>query len=194
VIHPIVRLYDSAEKAQEAVRQLQARRFGPRNVDLVSPPADGGGADEAALAETIAEAHVVRGRASRYARLVLDGHWMVIARAPIGTGVMVTDLLDDCGPVETGLEETEDRARAWDESAPISSALQIGTIIRNPTPFSSFWALPVVAGRGRRACELIGWPELASSRWSLSAKLGMPLLSNNPTPLSSLLKLPLTRR
>ena len=193
MIHPIVRLYDSAEKAQEAVRQLQARRFGPRNFDLVSPPSGGAATDEAALAETIAETHVVRGRERRYARLVLDGHWMVIARAPFGTGLMVTILLDDCGPVETGLEEPEDRARAWDDAAPISSALQIGTIIRNPTPLSSFWALPVLAGRGRRACELIGVPELASSNWSLSAKLGIPLISHNPAPLSSLLKLPLTR-
>ena len=194
MIHPIVRLYDSAEKAQEAIRQLQAKGFGPRNVDLVSPPESGATADEAALAETIAEAHIVRARAPRYARLVLAGHWMVIARAPIGTGVMVTDLLDDCGPVETGLEETEDRARAWDEAAPISSALQIGTIIRNPTPFSSFWALPVLPKRARRACQVIGVAELTDAGWSFSGKLGMPLLSRNPAPLSSALKLPLIRR
>ncbi len=194
VIHPIVRLYASADNAQAAVGKLQARGFGARQYDLVTPPespADGAAAEETVTA-AIADAYVVRGEARRYARRVLDGHWLVIVRAPIGMGRITEDLLDECEPVPSGFEPEPDRLMAWDEAAPMSSILHVGTILRDPTPFSNWMAgIPVLSRSGKRTCERLNIPELADSSWTLSGKVGLKLLSKGAAPLSGKLKWPL---
>ncbi|MCC5860675.1 MAG: hypothetical protein JJT93_02050 [Gammaproteobacteria bacterium] len=197
MIHPIVRLYASADNAEAAVGKLQARGFGVRQYDLIAPPAEP--ADGAAATETvtaaIADAYVVRAQARLYAARVLDGHWLVIVRAPIGMGLIAEDLLDECDPVPSGFEPSPDRPMAWDESAPMSSSLHFGTILRDPTPFSNWMAgLPVLSRSGKRTCERLNIPELADSGWTFSGKVGLKLLSTGAAPLSGKLKWPLLSR
>lgn len=194
VIHPIVRLYASAENATAAVGKLEARGFGTRQYDLITPPessAEGAAAEETVTA-AIADAYVVRAEARRYAGLVVQGHWLLAVRAPIGMGLIAEDLLDECDPVPSGFEPEPDRPMAWDEAAPMSSILHVGTILRDPTPFSNWMAgIPVLSRSGKRACERLNVQELVSSDWSLSAKVGMKLLADGPAPLSGKLKWPL---
>lgn len=193
MIHPIVRLYSSAENAAAAVDKLKARGFGTRQYDLITPPESSveGAAAEETVTTAIADAYVLRAKAQRYARLVVQRHWLLAVRAPIGMGRIAEDLLDECDPVPSGLEPEPDRLMAWDEGAPMSSILRMGTILRDPAPLSNWiTGVPVLSRTGKRICERLNVQELVSSKWSLSAKLGMPLLTHNPAPLSSLLRVP----
>jgi hypothetical protein len=194
VIYPIVRMYGSAEVAAAAVSELQEHGFRSTTYDMVKPPST---APEDAAARTRAEeeavaamveAYVPRADARIYAPKIVRGYWLVIVRAPFGSGVLATQILHSHQPVDSGIVEKSDRPPPWDEAVPLSSALQAPLIMRNAAPFSGFWGLPVLT-RGRTTCTTLRVSELADPQLAVSGKLGMPLLSGKAAPLSGLLGL-----
>lgn len=187
----IVRMYPSESAARGAASKL--REYGyPNDWTFVVPPPGPGVPPELVDTQIIA-AHVLKRRAAVYAEGVRAGKTLVVVHAPFGRAVLAMDLLDQFGPVDTGLAIAPEPGPTWDESAPLSSALGIPTLLRgSPTPLSSLFGMGTkVEGR-----SLFGFffGELASHRFSLSSLLGMPMLTRNPAPLSSLVGLPLGSR
>jgi hypothetical protein len=133
---------------------------------------------------------VLKADAVIYAPRVHQGLALVSVLAPFGTGGYAEEILDACGPVDSGVKHEFERPLLWDDAAPVSSALGLPTITRGAAPFSKFWGLGVSAHE-RTLCGVLGIPELVDSRSSLSR--GMAQLSDNPAPLSSLLHIPLLR-
>jgi hypothetical protein len=179
VIHAIVRLFESATRAQEGLKRLKTWGFEDEVVTVVGP-----GGSEEATTRAIAAAHVLKSHARIHAQGVVRGGTLVVVRAPFGTGVIAAQLLDSAGTIPAGEVPGEPRGPQWDDAAPLSSAFR--------------W--PVLADRGRHYTPVLlteaggttgsslGIPELASGGPTTGGF--MPLLSAGKTPLSSLLKLP----
>ena len=177
--HPIVRLFGTAQQAADAIVKLKKEGYTDDLITLVSPAAHQG---KDAITAAIAAGYVLKSQATQYAEDVLKGHALVIVRAPFGAGGKTEKILDSAHPISSRVSIPADRAELWDEAAPISSALKIPVLSKGL--FSTFWTLPVLTRWNVR----LPFPALTSSSRSTTA------LSNNATPLSSLLHLPLLTR
>jgi hypothetical protein len=190
MILPIVGLYDSSQRAAEAVAALRHHGFFNDDISVIGPSTTHqGGSSEDPVADAIAAAYVLKREAKVYAQGVRKGGTLVVVRAPFGRGGMATMLLNNAGPIDSGVETVSDRPTAYDPDAPLSSAFRLPVKVSCATPISAFLVLPVIT-RSRTLCSLLGLPELADSKLWL---FGEPALSGNPTPLSSKLGLPLLK-
>jgi hypothetical protein len=170
VIHPIVRIFDSAQKAADAASKLKS--WGPFTDDQITviPPSAATAADGGVSAVTAA--YVLKSRAKVYADSLRRGHTVVVVNAPFGAGGLATEILNWSGPVSTRdvLEELE-RPTPWDEAAPLSSTFHLPVI----SQWRAFGGLPTISKKNRTLCSSLGIPELASSRATTEA-LGLPML------------------
>ncbi len=189
MIQPIVRVYETAQQAQNVMNELKANGFGGELSNQVSPREPAQSAED--IAKAIRIGYVLKGYASAYAACVLRGLTVVSVRAPIGTGRAVTAILDSFGPVASGIDAVAEQSPTWDEAAPISSALNMPVTIHGAAPFSSFWKLPVLLREGKRYRPVMGNTGSARNPAPFSALLGLPMLARNAAPLSSMLGLPL---
>jgi len=198
--YPIVRMYDSVEKAKAALAGLKNWGFEDELLNLVTagsvPRANApvGAASDDPLLSAIMSGYVLKSDARVYAEGIRRGLTLVSVVAPFGTGGVAIEILERSGPVDSGLPpDDSDPMPMWDDAAPMSSALSMPVLSKNLTPFSSFWAMPAITRKGGTLSGLLGIPSVSSSGWSFSGALGMPALSKNPAPFSSLLNLPLLR-
>jgi hypothetical protein len=173
--HPIVRLFGTAQQAADALKKLSAEGYTDDLITLVGPQT---AATTEGLAANIAAAYVVHAEARMYAPEVAKGKYLVIVRAPFSAGGKAEKILDKFAPLPAPVAAVADRALLWDEAAPISSALRIPVL--STGFFSTFWTLPVLTSWEAR----LPFPELTKSTSNTK-------LSSNPTPLSSLLHIPL---
>jgi hypothetical protein len=184
MIDPIVRMYETEEQARGAVSKLKSQGLPQDRIVVVTPEAGGEEGSFEAIASAIMAGHVLRGQARVYAESVQAGRSLVVVRAPFGTGTRVNYLLDRFGPVETGAKVAPKRSPAWDEAAPLSSALQIPPLSRpRSAPFSDLFGWPALS-RGRTFQAK--YAELTSPDWTFSARLGLRLLSRKSKPWASL--------
>jgi len=186
VITPIVRMFDSVEKATAAAETLRNAGYADDLVSVVSMAASG---SAEGLKKALMGAFVLASDAAVHARLAGPHHAFVVVRALFGTSVDAIDLLNRAGPVST-TDPTEDPADPlWDDAAPFSSAIHMPVLAKwRPAGgagmlVDSRWSL----------FGALGLPELSASQAPTTEGMGMALLSDNPTPLSSLLKLPVLR-
>lgn len=187
---PIVRVYDSAAKAQQAIDALVLNGFGTDLINMVAPREPAQSLDD--IAAAIRAGYVLKGYAKAYAGCVQRGQTVVSVRAPFGTGAMVTHLLDEAGPVDSGVPEVREAGPTWDEATPLSSALNLPVLAPANVTFSGFWQMPMVLRDGQRSqttfpvnlkkgknpaplSSLLGMPLLAKN-FSFSALIGMPLV------------------
>jgi hypothetical protein len=91
----VTRLYDSADRAQAAVKELTAKGF---RKDLVTVATDA-----AALTASRVPADAVQ----TYAAALAGGGAVVAAQCPAGTSFAVRNLLDSYGPKVSGVAEEE---------------------------------------------------------------------------------------
>jgi len=183
VIYPIVRMYASAQQAADAASRL--KRWGIPD-DMISLVTASGTASAQQVVAAIKAAYVLQAHAEVYAAGVARGQALVAVRAPFGMGAMVAKLLDSAGAVESGVPSGPERGEAWDDAAPLSSALWLPVLTRQKPPFYT----PFLLSDGGTTSATLGIPELRDSRSMLSSSVGMKLLSHGATPLSSLLRLP----
>lgn len=182
---PIVRMYETNKQARDAVGKLRKEGFSSDDIFLMTP-ASKGYADTVEPLSIAIKAGFVPGRlASACAAGLQEGRSLVSIAAPFGYGLLATKILDGCDPVATGFESRPGYSVAWDEGAPLSSALLLPTVWRNmPAPFSTLFSFKALR-RGRTfaspKCK-----ELASPDYAL---FGKPRLSDNPAPLSSIFNL-----
>lgn len=179
----ITRLYATAATAAQAAEELREEGFD--DIFVVTPA--GSDVPLSAIAAQITEGRVHLSDARIYAKGVAAGHALVTVHAPFASGKLAETILDGHGPIDSGLPKPPPEI-LWDEATPLSSALMIPLLIDAPDPISKVIGIPAVTGGNCSLSETIGLPllttgEMPDSRW------GMRFLSNNPTPLSSLLGL-----
>ena len=180
MIHAIVRLFESAARADEGIKRLKTWGFEDAVISKV-----GSAGSEEATAAAIAAASVLKSHARVYAQGVARGGTLVVVRAPFGTSVIAGQLLDAAGTIDAGTVPGEPRGPSWEDAAPLSSAFRWPVISKRGDNFLS----PVLLTKGgQTTCSSLGLPELSSGEPTTG---GDSLISRNPTPLSSLLKLPL---
>ncbi len=188
MIYALVRMYADTAVAAKAFALLEERGLTREDnfINLVTP-ATASSAD--ALAAAIRDGGRVLGADARvYAQGVLAGKSLVSLHAPFGAGRMYEDLLDELGPVDSGVEEPHEAVH-WDDAAPFSSALGIPAISK-PGPYR-FMGLPAIARSGATTSAWLGLSELANPHMSV---FGTPQISSNPGPFSRLFGLPLLKR
>lgn len=177
-------MYETERQATLAYNKLRAWGFTDEVTNLVTS----GAGSLPDILSAIMAGYVLKAHAAIYARGIQRGLALVSVQAPFGTGRIATEILDRFDPVDSGVQEAINRGLIWDDDAPISSALHLPTISHGAAPFSNFWGLEVAAHR-RTLSDVLGLPELVDADSSLSR--GMARLSDNPAPLSSLLRIPL---
>jgi hypothetical protein len=196
VNHPIVRAYATSRQAKDAVAKLKNWGFEDQAINLVTPDAPhatAAAAKEDEVEFAIKAGYVLAYDAKLHAKVVRNGRSLVTVLAPFGTGTIAEEILDRFDPVTSGIESKPDYGPLWDDAAPFSSALSAPVLLRSAAPASGFFFLPVLSRTGRTLCSALGIPELSGSGAMGSTSMGFALLSRNPAPLSSLLKLPLLR-
>ncbi len=189
MIEPIVRMFASEETARAAAAALVSAGLPPSKVFVVTPGSGGADGGTDSIAAAIMAGHVLRSHARVYADGIQNGRSLVIARTPFGFGQVAINLLEDHGPVDSGLDLPREPGPDWDEAAPLSSALQFPPLLKKrPTPLSDVLGLPtLLPAPGKRSSSLI--PTLSAAGRHMSSALGLPLLSRAAAPLSSMLGL-----
>lgn len=171
----ITRYYATTEAAGAATTQLADEEMRMEFVDRFE-----GGATE----DAIILAGVYPSAAKAFAARLAEGGSLVVVRAPFGQSYFVKDILDAHGPIDSGVNFDE----LYVESQP-----------SNPQHYNAY--LPVLLDPDTMIMSGSMMPAVAKS-WMFSSMLGLPLLSSkpsgrakllsdNPTPLSSALGLPL---
>jgi len=192
MIHPIVRLYATAQQATAAIQELQQWSFNDDAIDLIGPEHApvAGAAEDPTLAAVMA-AYVVKADARVYAEGVKRGGYLVVIRAPFGTCGIAERILDRHGPIPSGVVAPRDPAAEWDEAAPLSSAIKFPTLLDSNSGFSSFLSMPAVSRGARTTGSWLGLPEVSGASSFLSSAIGLGLLSRRASPLSDLFHIPL---
>lgn len=229
---PIVRVYEDEQQARRAAGRLREEGFRPDEIFLVTPvspppvtptseapvPGEELAPPPRVVSDAFLAGQCLGKQARRYAAHVEDGRSLVAIRPPLGYAQLAMNILEAYGPLETEPPRPQRSSVAWDEAAPLSSALQLTTIKRHqPAPFSGLLGLTLLSTGGRSAFSrmfgelttpdfaLFGRPRLVHEAAPLSSlfhlktisrskgpwrsSLGLPLLSRNPAPLSSALGL-----
>lgn len=187
----INRMYDSHASAIQAADELRNNRFNRfTDVHVVSRNAGAEAPLDGIVAEVM-KGHVLKSHARVLAQRIQRGGALVTVHAPFGTAVAAMRILERHGPVESGLPDHSDAAIAWDEAAPLSSALQMPVLLKDSATFSKFWNVPAISKRGGTTSAALGLPEISDARGPFTGTFGMSLISHKATPLSALLGLPL---
>jgi hypothetical protein len=216
---PIVRIYATQQQARDAARALAENGFPDDAVHLLTSTAEGepaaADASAAALVAGYALGSYPRVFTSEHvkasARALAEGRSLVGVRAGFGQGQTAMNILDGFDPVDTHLvmPESESAKLDWDEAAPLSSALGIPTISPNsPAPLSDFLGLPPLSSglsflsrwfrplsrpdfslSSMFGMPLLSMKTLSGDKGYGTHSFGLPLLSRNPAPLSSMLGL-----
>lgn len=187
----INRMYDSLERARQAAHELQNNRFIRfTEVHVVGPDAGGAEASVDSIVQALMKAYVLRADARVVAPAIQRGHALVTVHAPFGSATTAIEILDNHGPVDSGLVEAEDRPVPWDPATPCSNVIGLPVLLSHEDSFSRFWSVPALTKSGSTTCAALGLPELSSNDGPYTGLLGMPLLSSKATALSSMLGLP----
>jgi hypothetical protein len=186
----ITRMYGSLEDAENAVAALAEDGF--NEVHLVAgtkPTKKANGRTPEDIASDIMKGMVLKEHAVVYAEGVARGGSLVTAHAPFGSARKVMAIMDEFGPIESGVREEEDNLPIWDEATPISCALAMPVLMDDGAVFSRFLGMPVLTSPHFSVSEKLGLP-IVSRDTPKTSSFGFPLLSNSAAPLSSMLGLP----
>lgn len=178
----ITRLYRSPEQAAAAAAALRAQWF-PADAILVIAPWTEPGPAAAALARFGVSDAAARAQALR----VQEGAAAVTVRAPFGQAVPAMRVLDRFDPIEADIED--EFQPSFERAAPLSAALGLRVLSRDPAPLSEAIGLRVLSRRQNPDVALIHNPAPLTDAFFVS-----PLGGGGPAPLSRLFGLPLLSR
>jgi hypothetical protein len=186
----VIRMYSTAQTADNALKELKRHRFSSGDIHVVHPPA--AGAPEGATVAAIIEGGVSRHRAERYAVGVAKGGSLVIVHPPFGSAAKAEEVLDHFGPVETGVP-TRDFDTGTDfesDATPFSRMMGWKVLSHNPTPFSDALGWKVLSNQKSAHYPATFKIKLLSHTPApLSRAFGMPVLSHKAAPFSAMLRL-----
>lgn len=189
----IHRMFDSHERASSAAQELRNHRIDRFDDVHVFSSRGHNGADLSVeqIVAAMMQAHVLKADAKMLAVAVKRGGTLVTVHAPFGAGVSAIDVLDRHGPSTSPLPEIKEALRAWDDAAPLSSALSQPVLLPDSATFSRFWNVAPLVKSGGTTSAALGMPEISRSSGRFSGTFPLPLLSSKAAPLSSMLSLPL---
>ena len=185
MIHPIVRMYDTAENANAAVSKLKNWGLTSDLISVISVAATGTGE---ALKTALMAANIVRDNAKVYAQSAGAASTFVVVRAPFGIGCIAGDILGSCHPTAIPDPTVDSDGPTWDDAAPLSSALHLPVL----AAWRPWGGIPAVSSSTRTTSASLGWSELSATGAPTTEGI-MALLSSSATPFSSMLNLPLLR-
>ena len=194
----VTRVYDTHQKATDAVAALKEKGFSEDTINLTTRPAEPAAAAPApSEVPPTTDPEVDPPPAATPAT-----HYIVSVAAAFGWAQTAEDTLDRFDPLPVVVQGQANTARllpraratrdvTGDNAAPLSSALGLPTLIPFKTttdvrlmpdaaPLSNKLGMKVLSPDRPRADPL-------PSDWSLSGMFGMPLLSSDPAPLSTVL-------
>ncbi|MFK7964456.1 MAG: hypothetical protein AB8C46_10890 [Burkholderiaceae bacterium] len=172
---PIGRVYESAQQAQETVRQLTENNLPEDAFSLMT--SEGQSSESIAdIVKAIVAGHpdwVPIAHAQAYAEHVKQGRSLVMVTAPFGRGTTVESIMNVPGAIDVALPEPESRPYG-------------------ATPLSDFLGFPVLSHERTFASKkgsFLDWflGDASSPNFKFSSVFGMGMLSKNPTPLSSMI-------
>jgi hypothetical protein len=215
----ITRVYDSSKSATDAVAELKTRGFKDVDV-VAAPQSRGGRSNGGDVVQSVKKTGIPSNYVEAYAERVKRGGAVVTVSAPFGTASTAADILNKYGPDKAPGPASSSGNGADTSAAPLSSALHIPLLTESSGGTSGSvtgsWTLSSALGLP----ELIssnsffsGFPLLTDSKpfsslshsqapWSSLARSQEPFSSlssnqngsaslvNDPTPLSSMLGLP----
>lgn len=182
MLYPLIRMYDSAHKAADAVAKIKQWGITDDLISVIGPGATHAGADDGVVGAFMA-AYVLKSRAIVYAREVHQGHTAVVVHAPFGTGRLVTHALNSAGPVRYDDPLAEEPGERYSDATPLSSTVGLPVLSK----WRPFLGLPTLTGT---QSPVFGFAQLTSGGTMFGTQL-----SKSATPLSSMIGLPtLTRR
>lgn len=182
----IVRMYETEKKARSAVGRLKSEGFHDDTILLLTKPNESEGSSMELLESAVTAGFVPPDQVSSYVEGLDKGQSLVAICAPFGFGQQAIKILDSCGPVKiAALSSQEEAAKIWGgRGVPLSSTLKLRVLWRDkPAPLSDLLGRPTLS-RGRTFQNK--YPELKSSDWSFSSRLGYRLLSSSPEPTSAI--------
>lgn len=201
---PIVRMYATEQQARDAASKLAKAGFADEFIVLLTQPPSpkkrkAPASSESGGEETVAAPPppppelpyglVPPDLAKAYTDGLKKGRSLVGVRAPFGSGVLATRILDRFNPVVMDVAKAGQTAErpgymTWDVAAPMSSAVRLPPLLhRQPSPFSGLFGLGLLStGRTFES----KYTELTSPDWTLSSRLGLGLLSRNQNGRASL--------
>jgi BCD family chlorophyll transporter-like MFS transporter len=183
------RLYDTAADAAATVAALKTAGFRDGDIETLTRNDAGWISAETLVSHEVAKAH-----AAAYAEALRAGKTLVLVNPLLGWAEPATKALAAPRGAENAPAAVTYEGTEWDEAAPLSSALFLPVLSKNPTPFGTFWNVPTLMKKYWFFSDMFGMRLLFRKAAPLSGALGLKTLSNNPAPLSSLLKLPLLTR
>ncbi len=168
---PISRMFNTADDAMGAVRDLKSAGFKASGIHVVDK------APGYVSMDALKKKGVLAADAQKHSKELSEGKTLVLVSAPFGTAAKATEILERPRSGDSGRPQAKHEGAIWNEKHPISSALKMPLLSKHPAPLSS----------------MLGMPTLSKKRPSvkLSKKRSSTKLITNPAPLSSKLKLPL---
>jgi BCD family chlorophyll transporter-like MFS transporter len=178
------RLYDTEADAKAATAALLEAGFREGDFEIVTADAKGWISPETLMAKEVAKRN-----AAAYAASLRAGKFLVLVNPLLGFAEPATAVLAAPRGAETAKAEVSFEGTGWDESTPISSALFLPVLSKDPTPFGTFWNVPTLLKKYWFFSDIFGGKLLSRKPSPLSDRLGLKVLLRDPAPLSSLLKL-----
>jgi hypothetical protein len=180
-----IRVYASAEQAQAAAAELVREGFGEDSIRVLQPVP---GQESDLVAASVYAGFLDESQSKSWVKSLQGGHAIVSVKAPLYKGQLAEDVLDEHGPLTTGVP---DAGRSG--GAPMSDWLGMPAVINRPSKTRLI---------GSIHNQSFGFKLLSSNPAPLSSLFGMKLLANsrsnttlssNPAPLSSKLGMPLLK-
>ena len=196
----VARYFAEEYRARAAHRALLAMGLGQSELTLIEPVGptwnEMGEArvNEEDLASRAVKAGVLLGdKSAAHADHLRQGRTLLAVRAPFGRALQATDILDSHNPVAVaGPAEGAQNPHVFlsEMAAPLSSLLGLPVLSKTRTRPSrgDFLGLPTLSGNRSYLTGRL------SNFGRRTASMGVPLLSSNPAPMSSLFRMPVATR
>jgi hypothetical protein len=191
----ICRMYSNLAQAEKAVEDLKRKNY--QHVHLITGTVSGdsesgaGNVSYDSILSAIMKAHIWKKHASVYADRVSRGNTLITVHAPFGTARDAIATMAKYDPIDSGVPDVKFDAPVWNESTPMSCALQMPVLMKTRLPFAKVWNVPSISAKPTPMSTLCHMLPLAKPATSFSSKIGMPLLANSAPSFSAKFGLPL---
>ncbi len=202
----ITRIYEAYGDALSAVNELKRNRFGDNAIHLISMAPNDPSEAEMTLEDRIIKAGVPAGDAGVFAAAIREGHSLVAVRAVMGVGLKATAILNAHNPKQGAVERKDYYVSTVDQGTPLSSVFGLPVLLRDPTPFATFWnmpslvrsstplsnwfSVPTLWRQPSTETTFFGFPKLLRSKQTLSSWYNLPLLIKSGRPFNEFFRMP----
>jgi hypothetical protein len=191
----VARIYQSYGAALEASNEIHSRGFRSDEIDVISKAVNTQDSQITDLTAEISRAGIPTDKVGAYAAAIDEGKSLLVVRAAWGSAKKALKIVGDHGPSEgdplnddfyvptftfASTEVSEDVSRF-----PFSAYFKIPLLLKDATPLSRSWGIPVLLPDTWTFSSFFSWPMLSNS-----FTFGAPKLVNSGTVFSDELRAP----